>query len=443
MTTLSVDSACSVHRPLPREENQRRSEFLSDQDVRYIAERKLRGNNFHVLNWSVDQLDATNGFLGQYYNVRVTVKLDDVGGATKSLSFFAKTPPPEESPQNEFLQRYDTFNKEIIAYTDVLRQMGTGKGPKWSAECFLCKRNVVMVLEDAKQEGYVTHDKYVPFDESHCAWTIRALSSFHSRTFVLEEKLRRTSGRTIRELYGHLLEEVLFAKDEKSRNALGASLSGVLACVDLTQRLNATEKEIVRRRIRSWTAVLAKLLGPSNRHRNVICHRDVWANNLMFKHDSKGSPVGCYLVDFQFLRYCPPAIDAVFSLYLNTDRATRERNYDSLLKIYHETMKRTLAEEGLDVEKYLPWVAFRESCEEARHVAIIYALMNLQVMLLTSEATAEYFAGSPDRLERVLYSDERSELVSHQYESKEAYRTRMDEVIVEAFERLPDRPPVL
>lgn len=443
MTTLSVDSACSVHPSLPKEENRQGCEFLTDQDARYIAERKLRGNNFHVSNWYVRELEQTNGFLGRYYNVRVIVKLDEAGGATRSLSFFAKTPPSEESPQNEFLQRYDTFNKEIIVYTDVLRQMGAGKGPKWSAECYLCKRNVVMILEDAKQEGYVTHDKYVPFDEPHCAWTIRALSSFHSRTFVLEEKLRRTSGRTVGDLYGHLLEEVLFANDEKSRKALAASVSGILACVDLTPRLNSAEKEIARRRIRAWASVLSKLLRPSDKYRNVICHRDIWANNLMFKHDSKGSPVGCYLIDFQFVRYCPPAIDAVFCLYLNTDRATRERHYDSLLKIYHETMKRELAEEGLDVEEHLPWAAFRESCDETRDIGIVYALMNLQVMLLSSEVTEDYFMGSPDRLERVLYSDKRSELVSHQYESKEAYRTRIDEVIVEAFERLPDRPPIL
>ncbi|KAK2588554.1 hypothetical protein KPH14_006330 [Odynerus spinipes] len=436
---MSVDSTCSMHRPLAKD--RQRSELLADQDVRYIVERKLRGNNFHILDWSIRPFEETNGFLGLYYNIHVTVKLD--GSGTKNLSFFAKTPPPAESPQNEFLQRYDTFNKEIIVYTDVLCKLGVGKGPKWLVECYLCKRNAIIVLEDAKLEGYVTHDKYVPFDESHCAWTMRALSSFHSRCLILDEKLRRTAGRTIFDLYGHLLDEVLFATDETSRNALAASVEGVYTCIDLVESLSDMEKDIVKKRVRVWASVLTKLLQPSNKYRNVICHRDIWANNLMFRYDSNGTILGCYLIDFQFIRYCPPAIDAVFCLYLNTDRATRDRHFESLLKIYHETMKRALAEEGLDVEECLPWVTFRESCEEAIHVAIIYALMNLQIMLLTSQATNEYFMGSPDRLEQVLYGDKRSELVRHQCETMEPYRARIAEVILEAFERLPDQPPIL
>ncbi|KAF7388586.1 hypothetical protein HZH68_012528 [Vespula germanica] len=434
MTTTSADSVNSVHR-LSSNDSQK-AELLSDQDVRYIVERKLRGNNFNIVNSSMVSVDNTNGYLGQYYNIRVTVKLDD--SSTKMLNFFAKTLPPTESPQYAFILRYDTFNKEIFIYTDVIRRMGVGKGFKWLAECYLCKRDSVIVLENAKLEGYVIHDKLVPFDESHCLWTIKALSNFHSRSLILEEKLRRT-GRTILDLYGHLMEEVLFTKDELSRKIASASVDAIFVLIDLVDELNDREKETLKKRVNSWASVFPNLLKPSSKYRNVICHRDLWANNIMFKHDSNGSPLGCYLIDFQMVRYCPPAMDVVFSLYLITDRATRNRLFDSLLKVYHETLKQALVEEGLDVEECLSWLSFRDSCYEARNIAMFFTLMNLQLMLMPTEA-AEDFMGSPDDFERVLYGDKRPDLIRSQYEKVEPYRNRIKENIIEVFETLSDRP---
>lgn len=80
-----------------------------------------------------------------------------------------------------------------------------------------------------------------------------------------------------------------------------------------------------------------------------MCHRDTWANSIMFRRDSTGKPIGCYLIDFQFLRYSPPALDFMFCIYLTTDRATRYRCFDLLVDAYRDTMRQELVAEGLDV----------------------------------------------------------------------------------------------
>lgn len=413
--------------------------ILTDRDVNEILGRKLDGVDYRLVDWRLEPFGQTVGFLGRYYRLVVNARTN---GGTRSLRFFAKSPPPCDSVQYEFLQRYDTFNKEIAVYTDLMRRMGAGERPKWTVECYLCKRNVVIVLEDASIDGYVMLDKYVPFDTEHCVWLLRTISRLHSRSLILDERLRRGDGRTILDLYGHLLNEVLFVKgDDRSERTLVSSTIGLLAAIDFVPQLDDDEKIAVRRRIGEWAPMISRLLAPSREHRNVICHRDVWANNLMFRHDSAGNPDGCYIIDFQFLRYCPPAIDFTFCLYLTTDRATRDGHFDTFARIYHDSLARGLAEDGLDVEDCVPWPAFQKSCAESRNVALIYAALNMQIMLLSGEATVNYFCRATEKLEQILYGSERSDLVRHECQNVPAYRERYAEIILEIRDRLPEHPP--
>jgi len=440
MTTINVDKTCSV---LPISlQDRRETSLLTDYDINKILERKFgSGNSIQLVDWKLEPRDGTKGYLGQYYYLRIMAQIDS---KMQSLQFFAKVPPPSHSPQFEFLQRFDMFNKEITVYTDLVQRMGAGGSPKWMVECYLCKRNVIIVLEDALADGYATLDKYVPFDKEHCVWLLRTLSRLHSRSLLLDERLCRESGRTIFDLYGQLLNEVLFVEgDDRSERFLTACIVGCCATVDLIPELDDKDKIIIKRRLTEWSRKISRLLAPSKEHRNVMCHRDIWANNIMFRHDLAGNINGCYLIDWQFLRYCPPAIDFACCLYLTTDRNTRDRHFDFFAKIYYDSFARGLAEEGLDVENCLSWTAFQKSYAEARDVALIYAAHNLQIMLLSSEIAVNYFCDSTEKLEQILYGDERAELVRHQCEKEPAFKMRMFEILHEIKDRLPEHPPNL
>lgn len=440
MAAINVEKTCSVLSISPQDH--RETSLLNDCDINKILERKFGSDkSSRLVDWKLEPLDGTKGFLGQYYHLSIMTRID---GKMQSLRFFVKAPPPDHSPQFEFLRRFDTFNKEITVYTDLIRRIGAGGSPKWMVECYLCKRNAIIVLEDASIDGYATLNKYVPFDEEHCVWLLRTLSRLHSRSLLLNERLRRESGRTVFDLYGQLLNEVLFVDgDDRSERALTSSVTGVCAMIDLIEEFNDKEKIVVKRRIAEWSRKISQLLAPSREHRNVICHRDVWANNIMFRYDLAGKINGCYIIDWQFLRYCPPAIDFACCLYLTTDRNIRDRHFDLFARIYHDSFARGLAEEDLDVENYLSWTAFRKSYTEARNIALIYAALNLQVMLLTSETTTNYFCNSTEKLEQVLYGDERADLVRHQCEKEPAYKLRIFEILYEIKDHLPEHPPNL
>ncbi|XP_053975513.1 uncharacterized protein LOC128874634 [Hylaeus volcanicus] len=440
MATVSADPACCLtdsRSKVSPPSDEPATTPLSDSDVNTIVERKLRTKNFRVLRWSLDSLGETNGFLGSYYTLSVTVRTDD---KSKDFKFFVKTPPPSYSPQYEFLVRSNTFNKEIIIYDEMIPKLGTGIGPKWVPEFFLGRNNEVMVMEDVTQEGYVNPDKYVPFDDDHCMWLTRAMSALHSRSLIFDEKLRRSTGKTIMDLYGKLFEESAFIETEiRARTYLYACNLGAKALVDLVEGFTDEEKTTVKNRLDRWIVKIPKLMEHPSKYRHVLVHRDVWANNIMIKRDSKGKAIGCHLVDFQFMRYSPPAVDFVYSLYLTTNRATRRRCYDSLIELYLDTMRKELAAEGLDIDECFPRSQFIESCKEVTPSAIVYTVANLQIMLLSKEAVDRYFVGKSDELEDVMYGDKRPELVlSHCH--MDTYRTRVLEVIEEVKDHLPDYP---
>ncbi|KAF3425543.1 hypothetical protein E2986_01315 [Frieseomelitta varia] len=441
MATISADPACRLTdsaKPQPRTAREELTALLLDSDINKIVERKLRSNNFRVLHWSLDSLGETNGFLGSYYTLSVTVKIDD---KSKHFKFFVKTPPPTTSPQYDFLANTDVFNKEIVVYSEIVPRMGVGNGSKWLPDYYLGKSNVIIVLEDAKQSGYVTPDKYQPFDEEHCILVAKTLSILHSRSLILDEKLRRNNGQTIFDLYGEYLKEVAFVEGEEVvEKYISSCFKGACTIIDMHEGLSCDEATVIKNCVNKWMKKLPEWVQSSEKYRNVMCHRDLWANNIMFKRDSAGKPIGCYLVDFQFLRYNPPAFDFVICFYLSTDRATRRRCHDLLLDVYYDTMKEELSAEGLDVEACLPRAQFVESCKDAKVLALTYAVTNLQIMLLTQQAAEEYFVRSTDQLEHVLYGDQRPDLIKSQCRSKKSFQSRITEIVDEIREYLAANP---
>lgn len=122
MAAINVDKTCSVLSISPQD-HPREPSLLNDCDINEILERIFGSGNSRLVDWKLKPLDGTKGFLGQYYQLCVTTRID---GKMQSLQFFAKTPPADHSPQFEFLHRFDAFNKEIAAYTDLVRRMGAG-----------------------------------------------------------------------------------------------------------------------------------------------------------------------------------------------------------------------------------------------------------------------------------------------------------------------------
>ncbi|XP_046630454.1 uncharacterized protein LOC124310489 [Neodiprion virginianus] len=409
------------------------SPIVTEEEVLSILSKKL-SRDFDMVKYNLRPLNSTNGFLGLYYELTALVKIDE---AATEHKFFLKTQPLKHSPQYEFLVEANHFQKELTMYGKIIPRMKTGKNQaSWSAECYLARDDLI-VMDDLSALQYAMPDKYAPFDYNHCAVLLQTLARLHSGFFVIEDKLK-SEGKTLFEVYGHVLDEPLFNGSDISRRYRASCVLGTRSLIDLLRdELTEEQRAEFKERVEPWCDNFPAILSPSTKYRNVICHRDLWANNMMLKYDESGNPQHCCLIDLQFARYGTPAIDCVISLHLITDRETRDKHGESLLRVYHRTFEEELRNAGLDARDCLEWSTFLKSCEETKPTALVYAILNQPVTMLDPDTCSEQFIESPELLNESLYND-RSALVCGQFLSVQPYRERITEALLEAYELLPN-----
>lgn len=73
---------------------------------------------------------------------------------------------------------------------------------------------------------------------------------------------------------------------------------------------------------------------------NVICHGDLWRNNILF--NDSATPPNVILVDYQMLRYASLTLDLAMLLYVHSTPEFRKTRETSMLEHYYGTLSDTL-----------------------------------------------------------------------------------------------------
>lgn len=86
---------------------------------------------------------------------------------------------------------------------------------------------------------------------------------------------------------------------------------------------------------------------------NVLCHGDMWCNNVMFKYnEDSGKVEEAILVDFQMCNYNSPALDLQYFIYSSTQHEIKLNKVDHILQYYHRQLVDSL--QKLGYKKKLP-----------------------------------------------------------------------------------------
>lgn len=275
--------------------------ILQEEQCFEIIRKKLRQDamdDFSLVNYEIVPINEVNGFMGQYFTLKATVACSKSPLQTKSINFFTKIPPPISSPQYDFAQEYGTFKKEVALYTTVFPEMLDGLGKRCIPECFLGIENDVIVLEDMAHSGYTMTDKSTPFDFEHCKILMKTLAKFHAKSFIFEHQYKKT----LHDEFSHCMQETLWPADGKAKAMFDAAVKGIVSMIDLLTGLNDDQRSNFKEKIVKLCADHTDKLSPSIKHKNVLCHGDLWANNILFKYDADKKPIECCLIDFQLAR---------------------------------------------------------------------------------------------------------------------------------------------
>lgn len=114
--------------------------------------------------------------------------------------------------------------------------------------------------------------------------------------------------------------------------------------------------------------------GTRNNHlTTVVCHGDLWVNNIMFKWNSQGMPTECKFFDLQAMRCTSPAFDILHFMFTSTKRSLRDSHLTNLLEIYISSLHAELNQNAEDCESIKELFSF-EMIEKEVNKYILYGL---------------------------------------------------------------------
>ncbi|XP_067004051.1 uncharacterized protein [Anabrus simplex] len=393
------------------------SQVLSEQEWLCAVQKRLRTNDCKILKVTVSQLGGdVGGFLGDHLRVRLSVMTHlSSSPETQEVAFFVKRIPLDHQSQGELVQSSQGFPKETGLFSTLFSLYPESENP-WAPQCYFVRPDA-LVLDDLIYEKFRLAGRKKCLDYAHCVLLLRALAVFHAGSIIIEENQAKKTNKPCRlnELYPDLLFENFFVDDNSFKtnmwfhSAVESLASSVILLEKYKRNINVNEVNI--QTFKKFIYQLYEIVKPSNKYRNVVSHGDLWTNNMLFKYDEDDeTPVQVRMVDFQLVRYAPPAIDVMTFLHINTPQEFRIANIEKFLSLYHNCLGEELRRHGYRVEDYLPWPEFRESCDVYNIAGCIYApcyhtfnIMDESVLRerLTPEKFSEFFFGN--RYELVEY----------------------------------------
>ncbi|XP_044268163.1 uncharacterized protein LOC123013600 [Tribolium madens] len=402
---------------------------LSEDEVSQIILRRLKSDKFIIVSFTLDMMGEWIGLCGDHAILNVNIKPgDELKTSETRFTFFVKLYPRVPSIV-EFIEGTGAFKKEIFMYKlfALMEDEAIRTLEDCIPRCYLTSEKYI-VMENLMKTGYRSLNKHEFFDWDSVKVALEALARLHASSLIYEEK---KSCRLI-DIYGREFEESYYndREDFPLKREIGAAITGVLNSIKL---FNFPEKLISGKDFRTVLSQVCPrvydLVKPSKKFRNVVCHGDIWATNVVIKHDEDNKPVKGRLVDFQCARYAPPAQDIMSLIHLTTSREFRKRFMYNLIGIYYTDLEKHVTLGGYDMKKIIPFEEFLASCEEQKLFGMIQAATYFPLILLESQTVKEFF-GDEEKNKEALFED-RSILIREYMDKDENYKNRIRDSILD------------
>ncbi|KAK7871683.1 hypothetical protein R5R35_009047 [Gryllus longicercus] len=395
---------------------------------------------FQLLDYTVKMLGGDGGgFLGEHRLVDVTVRLEGSNDPPRVLHFFYKTEPQAMPEQKDIITQTGCFRKEVEAVDTLFARLraalvDNGTGMEWSCKCYYTRPDVI-VLENLAIQGFRIIQNRDPIGFQHCAVVLKALANLHSASLIFEETHSKKPCRLDSEFKDVLAEGFFrYSPNHPGLAWLKAGIKGVWTLVD-----HLRGEDYLRRtktKLEEAILIFYELEKPSKRFRNVVNQGDMWRNNIFFRFEDD-KPVEARLIDFQLVRYAPPANDISCFLYLSTRREFRKEYSQKLYALYYDHLSDNLKRNGLDPEKVLPWEEFKASCEFYKMLGVVASAAYSSVIFPNAADMSHVFASSEEFNRFLLH--ERSPEILQAFKNDDFYRGKATEIIEEFIEECIDK----
>ncbi|KAJ3653629.1 hypothetical protein Zmor_012869 [Zophobas morio] len=404
--------------------------LVSREDCYVIVKNKTGTTNYKLLSYNVTPLSDVSGFLGQYYRLEIKIRLQS---EDTTINCFIKALPKTATPLS-IVNDLNSFSREIFMYETVVTQMKNHKIniiDECLPPCYFVRPKEFMIFEDMAFLGYKNLDVMDPLDITMLTLLMKTLAKFHACSLTLEEKAKPYS---LYNSHKEYFTEPLFFEDDKHKGAklTTVGVKAVLTAVNLLKEIQTETNQ--RNFYEFWPKfkeLYYELPKPSARFQNVLCHADLWTSNFMVKYDNDKA-VNCVFFDFQIARYCPPAYDLLSMLHLTTDRSTRLKYENQLIKVYYDELDRILNSYEVNIGHFYSFDDFVECFNSLRPHMLMHAAYECTMLTCTPEEISS-FLSDEEACSQVFFED-RTEFMTIMCQKSDLYRNRLKECILDIYD---------
>lgn len=138
-------------------------------------------------------------------------------------------------------------------------------------------------------------------------------------------------------------------------------------------------------------------------------------------------------MDWQIFRYVSPIVDIVYNLFSCTDGALRDKEYDNLIQLYHNSLSNTVRLLGSDAEELFTINDLQEELKKYGSFVLLMAPMLIQ----TSVADSSEISNLEEICEKMAVGSERQEIITGLNKTAQLeYDRRLNEVFEDVIDKL-------
>lgn len=397
------------------------------EDCYQVIFNKIESCNYDFIGFELKCFEDALGFVGEHRQLKITIKHDNM---ERDFIFFAKFITTWTKICHAMSVK--ASKKEDFVYTKLvplLEKIGVKGLLDIIPKCYFSRVQDVLVLEDLNPLGFTASDLAVPMQYDWMVMTVKSLSKFHAFSFILDQYLTSNSGRktVVGDVFEEYLEEINMDKNNPicCFMHLGGKLISEYFIDKFSDICVKLSKDEFKRIADIEVGKTFDHQKRSSKFYNVICHGDLWGSNILLN-----STKDCVFVDYQMLRYCPPTVDLIFLLYVNTEKEFRTKYMKEMFNIYYDNLKHNLSLYQIDIEQFYTEEIYFESLEYFKSTGIVTALLYNQMMLIPFEITKE-FLGDEAKANKFYFEDRKDTFdISWTYAP---FRTRIQALIEDLY----------
>lgn len=300
---------------------------------------ELSNNDYEII--SIDLSPATNpgeNFMAFLFRSKLEI-LIKASGDKKTLTYIVKC-LLNIVYNEQMVYGYEAFPKEKKIYKEILPAFeklyeDVGEKVTFGPKLFYSTEHPTDIIVLEYLEDYKMLPKIEGLDIVHVKCGLTWLAQFHAASMVYYE---------LNGPYGDQFKEGVFAK---AMEPVYQSYYDNYFDNYITALKELKNGERYAEKAEKWRGQLFNLMVKSiefDEHSpvNVLCHGDMWSNNLMFKYAEDGSIEDLKTVDYQLLFYGTPAKD-LFNFMITSWRTDiKVKEFVNLIAFYHQQLSENL-----------------------------------------------------------------------------------------------------